>query len=411
MSNLISIHPEDIVLKFNNKVPYTQYTYTNNAHHFFREFYNDATLKSIYAGAVPGPEGINIHTIPVDILKNYLTEIMTPTTKVMFDDMHEGIFFNFLVHKIHTAIKDTNINPAQIYYLSCTVNSNELYKKYCEVFGITKPLNVYCCNLWEYSILNNGNVKDRYNVIKNKEKLLLCFNRMFKVHRYALLGLLLEKNLVKNSYYSFFFNNYSATEVSLEECEVMLNNVFSKNLSNTIHNAIKNNIHLFPLKINIDNSNNKNYLNSDDVRFFDESYFSLVTETSFNQCTGYCDPDHQIDHLKDNTIFFSEKIYKPIVMRHPFILMSSAHSLKYLRRIGYKTFSPFINESYDDIENHEARLIAIVDEIERLNKFTNDEWIKWQHDVEHIVDHNHMIIRTRKINEYAISRPNYRTQP
>lgn len=411
MSNLVSIHPEDIVLKFNSRVPHARYTYTNNIHHFFQEFYNDPNIKSIYAGAVPGPEGINIHTISVDILRKYLLEIITPDMKIVFDDMHEGIFFNFLVHRIHTAIKDTDINPAQIYYFSCTINSNELYKRYREVFNITNPINVYCCNLWEYAILNNGDVRDRYNIIKNKEKLFLCFNRMFKVHRYALLGLLLEKDLVKNSYYSFFFNNYSEVDITIDEAEVILNHAFSKGISNIIDSAIRNNIDLFPLKINIENSNNKNYLDKNDVRFFDNSYFSLVTETSFNQCIGYCDVDYHIDLLKDNTIFFSEKIYKPIVMRHPFILMSAAHSLKYLKKIGYKTFSPYINEMYDDIEDHETRMMAIVDEIERLSKFTDDEWIRWQHDVEHIVDHNHMIIRTRKINEYAVSRPDYKTQP
>jgi len=386
MNKTPDIHPDDIM---SGNVTYKE---SHSIDTYFQEFVDDSTIVCIYSGPNSGPNGRSIHNVPVEILRNYILKIIKPGMKIFFDDSYEGIFFHTLIDKIHCIIKDTEIDPSQIYYFSAAVNSVELYKNFCQIKNITKPINVYSYNLWEY--LNYrafGDIRDRFNVIKKKEKLFLCFNRRFRLHRYALIGLLLEKDLVKNSYYSFFLDNYKKTNII---DELRYYNV-SEKVSGIIYNEIQKNEHLFPIRLNIDPDNNKVHLDNDDMRFFDNSYFSLVTETGFF----------------NDVIFFSEKIYKPITVRHPFILVSTPHSLKYLRGLGYKTFSPFINESYDDIENHEARLIAIVDEIERLNKFTNDEWIKWQHDVEHIVDHNHMIIRTRKINEYAISRPNYRTQP
>ena len=218
---------------------------------------------------------------------------------------------------------------------------------------------------------------------------------MFKIHRYGLIALLLEKNLVEKSYYSFFFNDYADAVIRFEDAYSHSRAAFSKDTADRMYNSMKANIEKFPLKLNIENRYNKNYVDEKDIELFDNSYFSLVTETGFI-------PYNEVTLIKDNTIFFSEKIYKPILVRHPFILVSAAHSLKYLRKLGYRTFSPFINEQYDDIEDHEARLLAIVDEVERLSKFTNTQWIDWQHSIKEIVDHNHMIIRTRKINEYAI---------
>lgn len=397
MNKKLSIHPEDIASGAISII-----NHTNHLDQFYPEFIDDSTIECIYSGAVSGPNNITLCNIPNDVLRDFILKIMTPETKLFFDDMHEGIFFIELVHKIHNAIKDANINPGQIYYISCTINGEELYKKYCDAYRISNPINIYCCNVWERH-LSLGRIKDRYNIIKKKEKLFVCFNRMFKIHRYGLLALLLEKDLVKNSYYSFFFNDYADTIIKFEDSYSHSLAAFSKNMADRMCHAMKINKDKFPMKINIENRNNKNYMDEKDIELFDNSYFSLVTETGFIPYT-------KETLVKDNTIFFSEKIYKPILVRHPFILVSAAHSLKYLRKIGYRTFSPFINEQYDDIENHEERLLAIVDEVERLSKFTDAQWIEWQHNVEEIVDHNHMIIRTRKINEYTVSRSNNRTQ-
>jgi len=49
----------------------------------------------------------------------------------------------------------------------------------------------------------------------------------------------------------------------------------------------------------------------------------------------------------ETTVFFSEKIYKPIFVAQPFILMGNPRSLEVLRGQGYKTFSKWWDESYD----------------------------------------------------------------
>ena len=50
----------------------------------------------------------------------------------------------------------------------------------------------------------------------------------------------------------------------------------------------------------------------------------------------------------------------------PFIAFTTPYFMKELREQGYKTFSPLIDESYDEIEDNDKRLQAIANEFERL---------------------------------------------
>jgi hypothetical protein len=81
-----------------------------------------------------------------------------------------------------------------------------------------------------------------------------------------------------------------------------------------------------------------------------ESFCYLVTETC------YWERKH---HL-------TEKIFKPIVGKMPFVLVGPAHNLKYLREYGFKTFSPWIDESYDDIEDPILRMKAIGETMHKI---------------------------------------------
>jgi hypothetical protein len=159
-----------------------------------------------------------------------------------------------------------------------------------------------------------------------------------------------------------------------------------------------------PLQLNIEWEENANYVKADDLEYFQNSYFSLVTETFFFPLPA----ERRL--VDGQAVFFSEKIYKPIIMRHPFILMSRPRSLAMLRKIGYKTFSPMIDESYDEIENDGDRLDAIVTEAARLNSFTDEQWLEWQTKIKSIVDYNHSVLTYREKHMYVFTRPDHENQ-
>ena len=59
-------------------------------------------------------------------------------------------------------------------------------------------------------------------------------------------------------------------------------------------------------------------------------------------------------------IHLTEKILRPIACGHPFILAAGPGSLQYLKSYGFRTFAPYIDESYDSETNSLARLKKIV---------------------------------------------------
>lgn len=90
--------------------------------------------------------------------------------------------------------------------------------------------------------------------------------------------------------------------------------------------------------------------------------------------------------------FLTEKTYKAILFKKPFIIVSEQHGLKALRKFGFKTFSPWIDESYDDIEDFDMRLQAILAEIKRLSLLSEDEMSNIIAEVDDIIKHNHKIL-------------------
>lgn len=72
--------------------------------------------------------------------------------------------------------------------------------------------------------------------------------------------------------------------------------------------------------------------------------------------------------FSDNRIHFTEKTLRPVACGHPFILASGPGALTLLKQYGFKTFAPWINEDYDNIQDPEQRLESIVKEMQRLSR-------------------------------------------
>lgn len=70
---------------------------------------------------------------------------------------------------------------------------------------------------------------------------------------------------------------------------------------------------------------------------------------------------------------FSEKTVNAIKAGRPFLMVSSAGTLEYLRQHGFKTFSEFWDESYDLEENHERRLQKILQVIDYIDSMSIEE--------------------------------------
>jgi hypothetical protein len=70
----------------------------------------------------------------------------------------------------------------------------------------------------------------------------------------------------------------------------------------------------------------------------------------------------------------TEKTFKPIVYKKPFIMFSSHLFLKNLRKMGYATFHPYIDETYDTIEDPKLRADAVVAEMQRISNLSEEDF-------------------------------------
>ena len=98
-----------------------------------------------------------------------------------------------------------------------------------------------------------------------------------------------------------------------------------------------------------------------------DQHFQLST-VSAAASADYVGPDYLqtaievvLETIFDDTKWhLTEKTLRPIACGHPFILVSTPGILQYLKSYGFQTFSKYIDESYDNIQDPVERLEAVV---------------------------------------------------
>lgn len=172
-------------------------------------------------------------------------------------------------------------------------------------------------------------------------------------------------------------------EYRLKFAELLYNNDLLKNCNTLLKKDIDpvtssfNNIDLKPASFEFVNAYNHNTYDSNASadyvpEDFVNSAFSIVLETLFD----------------DSRIHLTEKILKSIACGHPFILASTCGSLQYLKSYGFKTFSPWIDESYDDEPNSLIRLQKIIHVMKQLQSMLKDDLDKLTKAVYEIAEYN-----------------------
>jgi hypothetical protein len=90
-----------------------------------------------------------------------------------------------------------------------------------------------------------------------------------------------------------------------------------------------------------------------------DTYFSLVSETVYDYPYS----------------LRSEKIYKPIVMGHPFVAVANCGFYRDLRNTGFQTYHTLIDESFDLVDNNQDRLDRIATVVQDLCSRNLDEFL------------------------------------
>jgi hypothetical protein len=247
----------------------------------------------------------------------------------------------------------TRKNFSNVYWLA----SGTLYTSNVDQTHIF-PAHLNLSNVvHEYKNLLPHKLKElNFNV--TKPKLFDALLGIKKPHRTFVFNFLKESNLLEKSIvsYSDFLDSNWAVEPGV----------------------------VFPDKDKISSSDHCFYDNIE-IRFSDvlplsvynQTYYTIVTETNY----------------KNEIIMLTEKIAKPLLARRLFVVFSSQGYLKYLKSMGFKTFSTIIDESYDDIEDFDLRMQRAAEQLLVLSKL---DPLVVEKQIKDIVDHNfNLLINTQ----------------
>lgn len=107
-------------------------------------------------------------------------------------------------------------------------------------------------------------------------------------------------------------------------------------------------------------------------------------------------PDILIDVVSESytsgdTFCPTEKTFRPMLMKKPFIIMGPKNHLIYLRQMGFKTFYEFWDEDYDGYgpKMRFQRIIGLLDELAIKPKNELDDMY---HKMQSILDHNYNLL-------------------
>jgi hypothetical protein len=242
--------------------------------------------------------------------------------------------------------------------------------------GIFENLYKFPIKYYDLYSVDYGSTWTRRRFINshNFKHKLCCFNRRHEIYRSCIAALLYNQDSV------FLTLGHRYRLESLVQNTILPLNKFSLEIHDKIVSGytdiLTNNIELSwdsSYKPDVFDRAFSHHLElKNNVVCIQDSFLSLVTETTF--CS-----------IMPN---FSEKTLDPISVYRPFILMAAPNTLKLLQDLGFKTFDPWWDESYDSILDHTKRFEAIYYLVENILEKDISELTQILKEMNEVLEHN-----------------------
>ncbi len=252
-------------------------------------------------------------------------------------------------------------------------------------------VNVYTINYCEWDTMDflarQGYTHLQTQVIEPKKKFMfLC--RHMKPWRLYFLSLLYNKKVLDQFNFSFYnidpYWTVGYKTYELEEIKDKLAEIDGQIAQDLLYTDFYQNM---PYRL----------FNRED------DFYQTITTNTVSEAFVSSDISITIETLfeySENDFHHTEKTWKPIAFKKPFIMFSSHRFLKNLKKMGYSTFSPFIDESYDEIADPKERVNAIVNEIDRINNLNEEDYKKLLEGCNERAEFNYNRLLKRQQNFY-----------
>ena len=228
---------------------------------------------------------------------------------------------------------------------------------------------------------------------KNKPYTFILINGAARPHRIALLQQLGASGVLDNALWSLHDLDYNLNKVSTNyKVDFSTNHVRLNKLPSgydntpTITPNVKGDLYSIETVFGFPELSQFSIVNTENQ--YIDSYFSVIAEQW-----------HDWDYP-----FPSEKIWRPILMGHPFVAISSPNFYKKLKSMGFKTFESLIDESFDSIMDHAERLkksAEVITALAKLDKINLDSFLAASKEIcEHNRENILALHGTRYISNY-----------
>ena len=331
-------------------------------------------------------------TLFAHLNKKYLKALRKGMAYLLIDQSHEGYQTEWLWAWFHNNCRSYGINPRQIIYVTGNLDSRDQYEEWTKqhppenkILVVPYPhfesviANILISNIEKYPSLNQQLEYKQTNL--ESIKTYSALQKRARPHRIWFFKHLSDANLLEDG-----INSMNAFKMGDGYFE-------GKAMSEDEYNSIIHKLPMLPpntgkkgLKV-FANQDCGHYLTKFNDEIMLDTWLTVVSEASFGESEHEC--------------FLSEKTFKPIACNHPFIIAGNRLSLHRLRELGYKTFSPYIDESYDTLSAW-PRMSAITKEISRINSMSAKDKLTWFNNIKHILEHNYEHLKSRSSKNSSI---------
>lgn len=286
------------------------------------------------------------------VSEQYIEHFKTGQSKLVFICTLEGYAGsedNKDFETIQSWINSKGIPGENVYYITGNLISPQVGIKK----GITFNLIPVCMfDSWMPLNIVDLNNKVDFNPIDDKY-LYLSYARQPRDQRIALGTRLLKNGLLDKGKVSLGKFNYAPNYDYIDSPEIL------KQLAN-----------LTPIEI--DRTLHYNLAADLTLEDYEQTFISVINETLTSK----------------DTLFLSEKIWKPLLVGHPFAVIGNVGTIKYLKNLGYKTFNKWWDESYDEEPDFLKRVDKVVDILNKLKSYSTKELQGIKEEMQSILDYN-----------------------
>ena len=325
------------------------------------------------------------------------TDLSAGKCVLLIDQTHEGYNAPWLWEWFYGSLEKYNISSDNVIYVTGDLLSPDLHSAWCDEVGIPDRdrIKVFGHSIFEEAVFHASQHEWSHEHVTfeehiayktqnlNKIKPYNCLQKRVRGHRVWFLKELSDYNLIDQGINTmnaiprdmlmspggdfcgdmYFDNEHldADTIQKLNQCLPLMPEQYGHYQSTDIDAFSQTDSGKWVMMLNRD--------------ILLDSFVSVISEASAQNIQCFC----------------SEKIFKPIVQSHPFMVWGDRYTLAKMREMGYQTFDNWWSEAWDELDMR-PRLDGLVNVISDLCKRSPEELLKMYSDMEGVLRHNSEVL-------------------